>query len=458
MESKKNLILDNKYLLKKKLGDGATADVFLCEDKNTQQTYAAKILKKEDSSIQNEIKSLSVIHNENIINLVSFGEGLLTNEEQSKKVSYIILEYCEKGELFNYVFYPQKGFDEYFGRAIFKIILNGIASIHKNGFAHRDLKMENIMLNKDYIVKIADFGFTISIENGLLKTPLGTLNYAAPEILMKKQYDGQKTDIFALGVLLFTLVTCKIGFHRALKTDKYYRLLINKKYDQYWSIISNQVGKVSNEFKDLYCRMTNFNPMERPTIDEILNHPWMKGNYPSDDELLKEFEERDKIVRRELELEELNNEANEENNDGNLFRKENAEIEFFKKDLIPENFDENINKNVINLKTKVNGSKIMNKLMNHLKLKYKDKANIVNNVDKLEINIQFDDDLDEIEEDIEDDEDYLDFVNLNMKIILLQKKGQNEYAISFIKKEGELYDCANRVMEIKNIIKKEIFI
>ena len=383
MESKKNLILDNKYLLKKKLGDGATADVFLCEDKNTQQTYAAKILKKEDSSIQNEIKSLSVIHNENIINLVSFGEGLLTNEEQSKKVSYIILEYCEKGELFNYVFYPQKGFDEYFGRAIFKIILNGIASIHKNGFAHRDLKMENIMLNKDYIVKIADFGFTISIENGLLKTPLGTLNYAAPEILMKKQYDGQ--------------------------------------------------------------------------IDEILNHPWMKGNYPSDDELLKEFEERDKIVRRELELEELNNEANEENNDGNLFRKENAEIEFFKKDLMPENFDENINKNVINLKTKVNGSKIMNKLMSHLKLKYKDKANIVNNVDKLEINIQFDDDLDEIEEDIEDDEDYLDFVNLNMKIILLQKKGQNEYAISFIKKEGELYDFANRVMEIKNIIKKEIF-
>jgi len=455
MECINDFILDNKYLIQKKLGDGATANVFLCQDTNNHQTYAAKILKKDDSSTQNEIKALSVLHHENIINLVSNGEGILTKGDKAKKVPYLILEYCEKGELFNYVYYLQKGFGEYFGRAIFKEILNGLSYIHKNGFAHRDLKMENIMVNKDFKIKISDFGFAISVENGLLKTPLGTINFAAPEILMKKAYDGQKSDIFALGVLLFTLVTCKIGFHRALKSDKYYRLVLNKKYDQYWSIISNQVGNVSNEFKDLYCKMISYDPSERPSIDGILNHPWMKEQFPSNEELLNEFEKRDKIVRKELELEELNNEANEQNNNSNLFRKENGENVYFETDLIPEKFDENINKNVINLKTKLDGSKIMNKLMNKLKKKYQNNVYFETNSKKLEINIKFDDE-DEVE-DKDDDEDYLDYVNLNIKIILLKKKGQNEYAISFIKKEGELYYFANRVMEIKNIIKNEIF-
>ena len=100
------------------------------------------------------------------------------------------------------------------------------------------------------------------------------------------------------------------------------------------------------------------------------------------------------------------------------------------------------------------GQKLLNKLMNILKKKYENKVYFETNSNKLEINLKFDDE-DEVEDD--DDEDYLDYVNLNMKIILLQKKGQNDYAISFIKKEGELYYFANRVMEIKNLIKNEIF-
>jgi serine/threonine protein kinase len=455
MEAKNKFILDNKYQIIKKIGDGATANVFLCEDLSNNKIYAAKILKDNENSSNNEINSLSVIHDKNIINLISYGSGFLTKNENFFKVSFLILEYCEKRELFNYVFYPQQGFGEYFGRAIFKVILSGVDSIHKKGFAHRDLKMENIMLDKDYVVKIADFGFTISNENGLLNTPLGTLNYAAPEILMKKQYDGQKTDIFAMGVLLFTLVTCKIGFHRALKTDKYYRLLMNNKNEQYWNIINNQIGNVSNEFRDLYTKMISFKPEERPTIDEILNHPWMKGNFPSDKEILEEFEKRDKIVKKELELEELKNEANGEN-DSNLFRKEKGDINYFRSNIIPENFEENINNNIINLKTNLNGSEIMNKILNKLKRKYENKVNIQNNINKLEFEIIFDDDLNEDEDD-NDDEDYLEFINLNIKVLLLQKKNKNEYAISFIKKEGELYDFANRVMEIKKIIKNELF-
>ena len=98
----------------------------------------------------------------------------------------------------------------------------------------------------------------------------------------------------------------------------------------------------------------------------------------------------------------------------------------------------------------------MNKILNILKKKYENKVSIQNNINKLEFEIKFDDYLNE-EEDISDDEDYLGFIKLNIKVLLLQKKNKNEYAISFIKKEGELYDFANRVMEIKKIIKNKLF-
>ncbi len=74
--------------------------------------------------------------------------------------------------------------------------------------------------------------------------------------------------------------------------------------------------------------MISFKPEERPTIDEILNHPWMKGSFPSDKEILEEFKKRDEIVKKELELEELIYETNEEN-DSNLFRKEKGDIYYF---------------------------------------------------------------------------------------------------------------------------------
>ena len=232
MERENLKILDNKYKLLSKLGSGATALVYLCESLSNKKIYAAKILKQITTDISAEINSLSKINHLNIVNLIDSGEGNIIDNEKTIYVKYLILEYCENGELFDYMFYPKKGFGEEIGRGIFKIILNGVKAIHEKEITHRDLKMENIMLNKEFVIKIADFGFSRSIFNSQgekkLFTPLGTLGYAAPEILAKKQYDGEKIDIFSLGAMLFNIVTCKIGFKIAIDKDNLYKLIKKK--------------------------------------------------------------------------------------------------------------------------------------------------------------------------------------------------------------------------------------
>ena len=183
--------IDSKYSLLSKLGSGATADVYLSEDMETKEKVAVKILKTVTKSFQQEVSMLSSINNENVLKLLRGGEGkLVKNGVSYDSHPYIVLEYAAKGELFDYVYYPKKGFGERYGRCIFKDILNGLNGCHQAGIAHRDLKMENIMLDKDFNIKLADFGFATLLKgknnDNLLSTPLGTLAYAAPEILLKK--------------------------------------------------------------------------------------------------------------------------------------------------------------------------------------------------------------------------------------------------------------------------------
>ena len=140
MENKKNFnILDDKYKLLSKLGSGATSVVYLCESISDKKIYAAKLLKKITIDTSREISSLSKINHMNIVNLIDSGEGKLEENDKSISVKYLILEYCENGQLFDYIFYPKKGFGEDIGRGIFRIVLNAIKAIHDKEITHRDL-------------------------------------------------------------------------------------------------------------------------------------------------------------------------------------------------------------------------------------------------------------------------------------------------------------------------------
>jgi len=135
----------------------------------------------------------------------------------SYDVMYLALELCEKGELFDILFSTGQ-FEEKIARAFFHQALEGLEAIHSAGMSHRDMKPENMLFDANFNVKIADFGFAIVLSGrdgtGMLHTYLGTENYMAPEIHARKAYNGISVDLFALGIILFIMLSKNPPFAR----------------------------------------------------------------------------------------------------------------------------------------------------------------------------------------------------------------------------------------------------
>lgn len=306
-------ILDNKYYLLKKIGSGATCKVKLAKEIETGELCAVKILNKQQGKSINqhhvqEIEMLKIVNHPNIINLKAGNKGNLKKPDGSSKVvDYIVLEYASNGELFDYIYFPKKGFPEKIARVIFKQLIDGLDGCFRNGVVHRDLKTENIMLNDKWILKIADFGYATLLEGklgtGFLHTFLGTLSYASPEILSKQSYRGPFSDLFSCGVILFVLVTGKLPFGKAVIYDAYYKHFCKNDYESFWNLMLPKIGEVSKEFISLINLMLAYVPSTRPNISEIRAHPWMSGESITYEEYFTEFEKRKEIVTKMKEIE-----------------------------------------------------------------------------------------------------------------------------------------------------------
>lgn len=209
-----------------------------------------------------------------------------------------MLEFVGGGELFDFVAETGK-FSEKVARTYFHQMMNGLHYMHQKGYAHRDIKPENLLLSHLFILKIADFGFSTLIKGkdgtGVLRTKLGTEGYMAPEIPNKK-YEGKSVDIFAAGVILFIMYAGNPPFEKATPTDPYYKILKEKKYDIFWKAHSRKrpVGFFSESFKDLFQRLVAFEPSERPKIEDIAGHPWIKEAVCTHGEIKEEFTLRQK--------------------------------------------------------------------------------------------------------------------------------------------------------------------
>ena len=248
---------------------------------------------------------LKKLKHPNITNLISNGYEKLNSSYFLTNKYYLILDLASKGELFNYIFFPQKGFSENQCRYIFKQLLLAVNACHINGVAHLDIKTENLMLDDKFNIKLSDFGLACPC-NDLVNSFYGTENFQSPEILERKLFDGKKSDIFSLGVTLFIMYSGKFPFKQARKYDICYQFIYKKKYDNFWSMILKKVFNGNNdnmpseEFKDLFIKMIFPNENERISIQEIFEHPWLKLNSPSYEEMKFEFEEREKIVKDNL--------------------------------------------------------------------------------------------------------------------------------------------------------------
>ena len=259
------------YLITKTLGKGTFGKVKLGIYLPSHKKVAIKILEKkklieEDEIIRlnREFEMLSIFNHPNIISAIEIFEN--------KEAYFTAMDYCEGGELFNYII-VNRYLSEEQSAFFFYQLINGLEYIHSLGIVHRDLKPENLLLTKDNILKIIDFGlsnyFDLNKGSGLLNTPCGSPCYASPEMLSGENYDGFKIDIWATGIILFAMLCGYLPFDH-YDNDKLFMKILecNIKYPEH----------LSKNAKDLIKKILTRNPRKRITIPEIKKHPfYLKG-------------------------------------------------------------------------------------------------------------------------------------------------------------------------------------
>ena len=209
------------------------------------------------------------------------------------------MDYFSRGLLYSYVISGK--LTQRQAKWIFKRLIESFKYLHENfHILHFDIKLDNIMLDKDFIPIIIDFTFSKQYKNkdGTI-TPVTTLGgsyeYRAPELYEYKELANEKADVFSLGVVLFNLITRHKGFDSSEENDDRYSLIkqgnVNS-YKSYWDKF--KLLSLSEDFKDLYQGMVAYDPSKRPTFDEILNHPFLKDvkelTPKEEDQIKKELE------------------------------------------------------------------------------------------------------------------------------------------------------------------------
>jgi serine/threonine protein kinase len=187
-----------------------------------------------------------------------------------KDVLYIVLELVNGGELFDYIA-KTGAFTINETRFYFKQLIEGISYLHQLGIAHRDLKTENLLMDENFNLKIADFGFAkaISQTKSLMTTIIGTSAYYAPEIHRLEAYDGEKADIFTIGVILFFFVSYHFPFKNSSDKDDLYKYFLNNEKHNFWIVHSSnkQQGFYSDDFKDLVNGLLEADFSKRFTLE-----------------------------------------------------------------------------------------------------------------------------------------------------------------------------------------------
>merc|ERR1712100_520643 len=211
-----------------------------------------------------------------IVNIVGYGSDghvLKPSGREIKNLVYILLEYVTGGLLLD-LCQTVGGMGEEAGRYFLSQMLDVLGYIQSKGVVHRDLKLENILVDDNLNLKVADFGFATYKKINKLNSYRGTMTYMAPEIKEGKQYDGKQVDVFSTGVILFIIVQGIFPFKEAKKDEYFYNLLINGQFEKYWKKVGG--NNLSPEFKDLILKMFSYDGNKRPTIEELKAHPWCK--------------------------------------------------------------------------------------------------------------------------------------------------------------------------------------
>ena len=237
--------------------------------------------KKDIERVSREIKILKQIRHPNVIQLY---EVILIEIIETPKELYLITEYAEGGELFDYIVSNIK-IKEPEACKFFHQIVSGTCYLHKHQIAHRylllrDLKPENLLLDYKKQLKIVDFGLSnIYKENETLTTACGSPCYAAPEMIEGKQYVGSQVDAWSCGIILFALLCGYLPFEDPVTSVLYKKIVSGSFTIPHF---------VSPEATDLIRKILNTDPKIRYTFEDIKKHRWFRQIEPSPE---KRFDE-----------------------------------------------------------------------------------------------------------------------------------------------------------------------
>uniref|UniRef100_A0A8D0ENP8 non-specific serine/threonine protein kinase n=1 Tax=Strix occidentalis caurina TaxID=311401 RepID=A0A8D0ENP8_STROC len=271
------------YRLLKTIGKGNFAKVKLARHILTGRTGVTNFINLFHVlylfQLFREVRIMKILNHPNIVKLFEVIE--------TEKTLYLIMEYASGGEVFDYLVahgrMKEKEARAKFRQASFKMqaIVSAVQYCHQKHIVHRDLKAENLLLDADMNIKIADFGFSNEFTVGnKLDTFCGSPPYAAPELFQGKKYDGPEVDVWSLGVILYTLVSGSLPFDGQNLKELRERVLRGKYRIPFY---------MSTDCENLLKRFLVLNPTKRGTLEQIMKDRWINAGHEEDE--LKPFVE-----------------------------------------------------------------------------------------------------------------------------------------------------------------------
>nr|KAF6374301.1 hypothetical protein mPipKuh1_009524 [Pipistrellus kuhlii] len=247
------------YVLGKSIGKGACSKVRLARHMPTDTKVVVKSIIRRDvgvSSSYRELRCLRTLQHRNISRLL---EVVVDPEEV-----HLVMEYVRGGDLKAHL-ERRRRLTERQARVVFRQIAVALHLCHQRGFAHLDIKPDNILLEEDLTAKLADFGLSHEATE-LLTSCWGTLYYMAPEVLRGEPYDGRKADVWGLGASLYKAVTGRVPFPGNSNEKITQRILDGHYKPPYY---------MSEAGRSFLQRLLTVDPDQRPTLEEAMRMPWM---------------------------------------------------------------------------------------------------------------------------------------------------------------------------------------
>lgn len=255
------------FKIGKRLGRGKFGKVYVAMEKRSQFIVALKVISRKEVSawkvekqLVREVQVQRKLKHPNILSLYTW---FMDNDN-----IYLVLEYADGGDLYNKGPLPVNKV-----KPIIRQIMEGLNHLHNAGVAHRDVKAENVLLLKNGQVKVADLGWAthITSANTRRTTLCGTLDYLSPE-MVSGQPHGKPVDVWAVGVLMYELLTGKAPFegHDASTT---YQKIIRGVASSDFKI----PGSLNESGREFLCQMLTRDQWKRPSFTELLLHPWLNS-------------------------------------------------------------------------------------------------------------------------------------------------------------------------------------